>query len=63
LRSGKKLEGPKGVRVEVESERGHNEGASTLSTDDVPQKNSESDNPNNSKPFSPNPYMPPLPFP
>lgn len=58
--NGKQLEGPRGVQVEVESENGYGESVSTLPSEDVPQKKSVSEK---SKPPSPKPYMPPLPFP
>ena len=57
------MEGLKGVGVEVKNENSHDQNSSTLPSEDVPQKGSEVEEPKESTPPSPKPYMLPLPFP
>jgi len=63
LRSGTKLEGPKGTSVEVESEKEKDKGKPPLPHKSELEKKRENANEQESKTLPPKPYMPPLPFP
>ena len=63
LRSGKQLDSPKGAKIGVDGGKNHDVHVDALPNEDKPQKKSESEKPIESKPSSPKPYMPPLPFP
>ena len=63
LRSGTKLEGPKGIRDEKESEKDKDMGAIPLPHESESQKKREDEKENETKSLPPKPYMPPLPFP
>ena len=63
LRSGTKLEGPKGARDEKESEKDKDKGAIPLPHESESQKKREDEKEKATKSLPPKPYMPPLPFP
>jgi len=63
LRSGTKLEGPKGTSIEVESEKEKVKGKTTLPHESELKKKRENENEQETKFLSPKPYMPPLPLP
>jgi len=63
FRSGKQLEGPKGVRVEADGQNSIDVSESGLPSEDKPPKKSNCEKPKEPKPPSPKPYMPPLLFP
>ena len=62
LRSGTKLEGPKG-NIEVESEKDKDKGAIPLPHESELEKKREVEQEKETKCIPPKPYMPPLPFP
>jgi len=63
LRSGTKLEGPKGTRDEKESEKDKDKGAISLPHESESQKKREDEEEKETKSLPPKPYMPPLLFP
>jgi len=62
LRSGTKLEGPKGTSVEVESEKEEDKGRTPLPHESELEKKKGNENEQESKSLPPKPYMPSLPF-
>jgi len=63
IRSGTKLERPKGTSVDVESEKDKDKGAITLPHESELEKKREVEKEKETKSLPPKPYMPPLPFP
>jgi len=63
LRSGKQLEGPRGISVEVGSQEGQEKGVASLPNESEPQKKRENEKQKESQTLPPKPYMAPLPFP
>ena len=56
------MEGPKGARFEVNSEKGHKESIAILPSEDKFLKKNENEKSKEPKPPSPKPYMPHLSF-